>query len=266
MFETKQVRRMSTCFTTSPDGVRIAYDVGGAGAPIVLLHGGGQTRQDWHTTGYVEHLQHAYQVITLDIRGNGDSDHPTDPADYTTAKHCQDILAVADACGLERFTLWGYSYGGNIGRYLAAQSHRVAKLIMVGIPFGLGASGAFRRFILDFRDHWSPILQAQQAGTLDLASLSADDQDELQSGEIPVALAWLSALLEWPAIEPSDLLCPTLWLVGSRNEPALTSLRDYQTVLKASTVQVQVLPGLDHRQEFSEIGQVLPALLAFTQA
>jgi pimeloyl-ACP methyl ester carboxylesterase len=257
---------MSSSFTIAPDGQRIAYDVSGAGPPIVLLHGGSQTRQDWHTAGYVGRLQRNYRVITVDIRGNGESDQPTAPTDYTTDKHGQDILAVADACGLERFTLWGYSYGGNIGRYLAAQSRRVAKLIMVGIPFGLGASGDFRQFILDFCDHWSPILQAQRAGTLDIASLSADDQDELQSGEIPVALAWLSAMLEWVAIAPGDLLCPTLWLVGSRNENALASFQEYRAALKESNVQVQVVDGLDHRQEFTEIDQVLPAMLAFTQA
>lgn len=149
---------------TLPDGIRIAYDVRGAGPPIVLLHGGGHTRWDWHDRGYVERLQRDFQVIAIDIRGNGESGKPTDPADYTTDQHGQDILAVADACGVERFTLWGFSYGGNIGRYLAAQSTRVAKLIIIGTPFGLGASGEFRQFIVNFHDHWSPILQAQLTG------------------------------------------------------------------------------------------------------
>lgn len=48
---------MSTSFTTSLDGLRIAYDVTGAGTPIVLLHGGGHTRQNWHSAGYVERLK-----------------------------------------------------------------------------------------------------------------------------------------------------------------------------------------------------------------
>lgn len=257
---------MSTSFATSPDGIRIAYDVNGAGAPIVLLHGGGHTRLNWHTAGYVERLKHDFKVITLDIRGNGESDKPIQLTDYTIDKHCQDILTVANACGIEQFAIWGFSYGGNIGRYLAAQSPRVAKLIMIGVTFGLGASGDFRQFITSFRDHWSPILKAQTAGTLDIHSLSQEDQDNLKSGDMPVTVTWLSALLEWGSIEPGDVRCPTLWLAGSRNDLTMAGIREYEAMLKESKVQVQVVEGLDHGQEFTEIDRVLPVMLAFTQA
>lgn len=201
---------MNTAFVTSPDGVRIAYDITGAGPTLLLLHGGGYTRQSWHKVGYVERLKHAFRVITLDIRGNGESDKPTNRAFYTTDKHTQDILAVADACDAEHFSIWGFSYGGNIGRYLAAESNRVAKLIIMGIPFGLGASGEFRQRIERFRDYWQPILQAQQDGVLDLATLSEDDQEDLQTNEQSLRMAWLTAMLDWRALEPTDLRCPTL--------------------------------------------------------
>jgi len=36
---------MNTLFAGSPDGTHIAYDVTGEGSAIVLLHGGGHTRQ-----------------------------------------------------------------------------------------------------------------------------------------------------------------------------------------------------------------------------
>jgi len=257
---------MNTSFVTAPDGVRIAYDITGAGPTLLLLHGGGYTRQSWHAVGYVERLKHAFRVITLDIRGNGESDKPTDRAFYTTAKHTQDILAVADACDAEHFSIWGFSYGGNIGRYLAAESNRVAKLIIMGIPFGLGASGEFRQWIERFREHWQPILQAQQAGVLDLATLSEDDQEDLQTNEQPLRMAWLTAMLNWRAIEPMDLRCPTLWLSGSNNENTLADIRAYGEALQGTKVQVAIVDGLNHPQEFSEIEQVLPVMLAFTQS
>ena len=254
---------MSTFFAHSLDGVRIAYDVSGVGPPLVLLHGGGHTRQNWHKAGYVERLKSEFKVITLDIRGNGESDKPTDPARYTTDKHCEDILAVVDACGVERFAIWGFSYGANIGRYLAASSNRVTRFVMVGVPFGPGASGDFRQLIVRLQDRWSPILQAQADGTLDVQSLTAEDQVKLKSGVIPLTLGWLGAMLEWATIEPGDLRCPTLWLVGSSNENALTSIKQYEDALRESMVQIQVVEGLDHEQEFSEIDKVLPAIRAF---
>jgi len=42
---------MNTLFATSPDGMRVAYDRSGTGPAIVLLHGGGSRRQEWHAAG-----------------------------------------------------------------------------------------------------------------------------------------------------------------------------------------------------------------------
>ncbi len=257
---------MTTSFVTSADGLRIAYDVSGAGEAVVLLHGGMHTRQHWHDAGYVERLKSDFKVIAIDIRGGGESDKPADPACYTTEKHCRDILAVAAACGLTRFTIWGYSYGANIGRYLAAQSPDVNKFVMVGFPFGPGASGPFLRFIAYFRNHWLPLLQAQADKTLDLQALSAKDQEDLQRGEIPIILAWLSANMDWETIEPGDLLCPTLWLTGSKDGDVMTSMKEYEAALAATKVRTQVLEGLNHGQEFTEVDQVLTVVLPFLRS
>ena len=256
---------MKTSFAVSGDGIHIAYNVNGSGEPIILLHGGGQTRQEWHSAGYVERLRHDFKVIAMDIRGNGESDKPTESTEYGIGKHCQDILAVADACGIDEFSLWGFSYGGNIGRYLAAQSPRVLSFIMIGVTFGLGASGDFRQWIIDSRDRWIPILQAKTDGRLDIHTLSQQDQDLLQKFDMRVTVAWLSGMLEWEAIEPGDVLCPTLWLAGSRNDSALSGVREYDAKLKGSKVQVQIVQDLDHMQELTEVDRVLPVMLAFTR-
>lgn len=256
---------MHSSFVTAPDGARIAYDFTGAGSPLLLLHGGGRTRRDWHDAGYVARLQATHTVITLDLRGHGESEHPCEISAYTTDKMCQDVLAVADACHLEHFALWGFSYGGNVARYLAVQSERVTKLIVIGIPFGLGADGEFRQSIEQFREHWEPILHAQRNGTLDTSTLTQEDQATLDSTNMAVTLAWLSALLDWRAIEPSDLRCSTLWLVGSENTATIQSVHHYQPMLARSLVQVQIVDGLNHGQEFAEIDRVLPIMQAFTQ-
>jgi pimeloyl-ACP methyl ester carboxylesterase len=256
---------MSTLFANSPDGIRVAYDRSGAGPALVLLHGGGGTRQDWHAAGYVDRLRDSYTVVALDLRGHGESGLPTDPAQYTTDKLGEDILAVADACGVEQFTIWGMSYGGKVGRYLAAHSERVTKLVLMGTPMGLGVSGQRRQQALDFCGHWPPILQAQREGSLDLKTLPQHDQDMLQNFDLEVMLGWVRAMLHWPAIEPADFLCPTLWLVGSEDPYAMATYKEYEASLAGSQVQVQFLQGLDHDQVFDQIDQVLPILLAFTQ-
>lgn len=255
----------NTLYAQSPDGTQIAFDVAGQGPTIILLHGGGGSRQNWHDVGYVEHTKDSFRVIAMDIRGHGESDKPIDQVSYTTDKLVQDILAVADYCGAKTFVMWGYSYGGNISRYLAAQSDRVGGTIIMGIPFGPGASEEFRTYIEDFENHWRPILQAQKDNTLDWDMLSAEDQVALKEQNPSITLAWLNAILEWTTVLPSDLHSPALWLIGSENKGAMASLSEYQESLP-NTVQVRVIEGLTHEQEFTEIDKVLPALLEFTHS
>ena len=258
---------MDTLFADSPDGTRIAYDRTGTGPAIVLVHGGGGTRQDWLEAGYVKRLQDSFTVIALDLRGHGESGLPADadPADYTTDKLGQDILAVVDACGVERFIMWGMSYGGKVSRYLAIQSERVARFVMMGTPLGPGVSGERRQQAIDFCAHWPPIVKVQRAGTLDLDALSPEDQDVLRRLNVPAMLGWVRAMLDWPAVEPADFRCPTLWLIGSEDRYAMESLRAYEASLRGSRVQVQVVEGLDHNQAFDEVDRVFPILMAFTK-
>ncbi|MCP4357688.1 MAG: alpha/beta hydrolase [Chloroflexi bacterium] len=261
------MNEMKTAVIKRPDGVKIVYDVIGDGPVLMLLHGGGpeHSRQEWHEAGYVDRLKNDYTVITMDIRGHGQSDKPTHPQAYTIQTMCADILAVADACDVNQFIIWGYSFGGNIGRFLATQSERVMGLIIIGIPMGLAAGGTFRDFILDFSAHWQPIIQALQNGAKEVVSLSEEDQAEWQEIDVPLLLAWLTAMLDWGSIEPTDLPCPTLWLSGSENEGTIASIQAYQAQLKTSRVQVQTIKGLNHAQEFSEVDKVFLAMLAFTQ-
>lgn len=255
----------NTLYAQSLDGTQIAFDVTGHGPTIILLHGGGGSRQDWHEVGYVDAAKDSFQVIAMDIRGHGESDKPIDQASYTTDKLVQDILAVADYCRAKTFVLWGYSYGGNISRYLAAQSDRVAGSIIMGIPFGPGASDEFRTYIENMEDRWRPILQAQEDNTLDWDALSNEERAVLKEDNLHILLAWLNAILEWTTVVPSDLRSPALWLIGSGNKGAMASLGEYQESLPNS-VQVHVIEGLTHEQEFTEIDKVLPVLLEFTQA
>ena len=111
-----------------------------------------------------------------------------------------------------------------------------------------------------------PILQTQGEGTLDPGTLSGEDREELQQSNIALDVARRSALLDWRAIEPADIGCRTLWLIGSRNEPAIASLTEYKEELKMSKVQVEVMDGLNHMEEFTKIDRRLPVMLAFMQS
>src|SRR6266545_2573223 len=125
---------VNTKFVTAKDGTKIAYEVSGSGPAIMLLHGAGQTRQEWQRTDYVKRLSPQFTVITVDLRGNGESDKPTKVEAYAIDRLTEDLLAVADAAGAQRFHVWGFAYGAVVGRYLAARSDRVRAMVYIGMP------------------------------------------------------------------------------------------------------------------------------------
>jgi pimeloyl-ACP methyl ester carboxylesterase len=257
---------LKTNFANSPDGTRVAYDLSGVGPAIILLHGGGSKRQEWHEAGYVRRLRDKFTVITMDLRGHGESGLPTDPEYYTPEKMGQDVLAVADVCEYEQFILCGMSYGGNVSRYLAVRSGRVSKLILMGTKLGLGVTGDLRQQAIDFCEHWPPIIQALKEGSLDPASLSKEDQDLMNRFSVPVMLAWVRAMLDWPAIVPADFSCPTLWMVGSEDRGAIASVMEYKHALDGSMIQAYIVQGLDHEGVFFEVDKVFPKMLAFSES
>lgn len=80
--------------------------------PVLLLHGGGQTRHSWG--GAAEALAaRGYEAWLLDLRGHGDSDWAAD-GDYSTEAMVEDLAVVRDHIG-RRPVVVGASMGGLVG-------------------------------------------------------------------------------------------------------------------------------------------------------
>ncbi len=124
-----------TSFVSSPDGVRIAYDVTGEGKPIVLIHGFASSReQNWRSPGWIDRLAAAgFRVISFDCRGHGKSDKPHEAAAY--GEHMiDDILAVMDAAGAPAADVMGYSMGSMLTvRLLMQHPERVRRAVLGGM-------------------------------------------------------------------------------------------------------------------------------------
>ena len=253
---------MATQFCWSTDGTRIAYDITGRGPALMLLHGGLKTRRDWHEAGYVRRLQPDFTVITVDIRGNGESDQLFSSKDYAIEKICADLIAVADACEAKEFAVWGFSFGGNIARYLAAWSDRVTAAAVIGVPLGPGVFPEFDQFINDFINKWKPLVKAYQQGTLG-EDLPQKDRKLITRGLIPVWLACFSAIRQWPQVEPGDLRCPAMLLSGSKNKWVLEWIKGNRDSLDRAKIQAEIIEGLTHIQEFTQIERVFPVVSSF---
>ena len=126
-----------TEFVTAPDGVRIAFEVVGEGAPVVLVHGFGSDRkQNWRAPGWYETLAKAGRsVVALDCRGHGESDKPHDTAAYDEGTMVEDIEQVMRATGVTQATIMGYSMGGSLTLQVC---HRFPMQVSRAVVGGVG--------------------------------------------------------------------------------------------------------------------------------
>src|SRR3954470_18049364 len=121
-----------------PTGVTLAVQAGGPAdaEAIVLLHGFPESHRTWR--GVAPDLAREFRVIAPDQRGFGASDKPLGVDAYRTDRILEDLIALADALGLERFTLVGHDWGGAVA-WLAALRHpdRLSRLVIVNAPHPL---------------------------------------------------------------------------------------------------------------------------------
>jgi haloacetate dehalogenase len=102
------------------NGTTIHAVRGGAGPPILLLHGYPQTHAMWHRVA--PRLADKFTVICPDLRGYGDSAKPTSDEShepYSKRVMAEDQLELMRALGFERFGLAGHDRGARVARRLA---------------------------------------------------------------------------------------------------------------------------------------------------
>jgi len=122
-------------FAIASDGTRLAYNVAGAGKPVLLVHGFASSReQNWGSTGWIDRLvREGYLVVTFDARGHGKSEKPHDPSRYGPIM-VEDILSVMEAVGFDAPYVMGYSMGAILSiRLTVLHPDRVGKLVAAGI-------------------------------------------------------------------------------------------------------------------------------------
>lgn len=142
----------------APDGVRIAAEVQGDGAPLVLLHGITEDRRSWDDLA--RPLARRFRVVRLDFRGHGESDR----VDGVSALDLvEDVQAVVAGLELGAPALVGHSLGGVVATVFAA-THPVSRVVNVDQTLRLSSfqavvrpfesrlrGGGFREALLDVK-------------------------------------------------------------------------------------------------------------------
>ena len=196
---------------TSFDGTKIHYDVLGSGKPVVLLHGFINTGETWKRMPVRQMLADAgYQVITLDMRGNGQSDKPHTAAAYANDAEAKDVIGLMDFLGLANYDVVGYSRGSIITARMLVLDPQVRKAVMGGMGTDFTNPDWPRRIAFAELFQGKTHLHPEFAGALNYAkSIGADT----------VALGFLQQMQPYTPVKAlKKVKKPVLVIAGDKDE------------------------------------------------
>ena len=148
-------------FDIATSGTTIHGVTGGAGPPLLLLHGYPQTYALWHKVA--ARLCDRYTIVACDLRGYGDSGKPETTADhapYSKRAMALDMAEVMTSQGHERFYVCGHDRGGRVAHRLALDhAGRVERIAVLDIAptreMYRGTTDAFARAYA----HWFYLIE-----------------------------------------------------------------------------------------------------------
>ncbi|MDS0474071.1 alpha/beta hydrolase [Natrinema sp. 1APR25-10V2] len=162
----------------------IYYETTGDGPPLVFVHGGWMNGETWQPQ--VEHFADDYRVVTLDVRGHGETG-ATDPDQYSIELFTDDLEALLFDLDIEQPSLCGLSLGSMVvqeyldrhpeGATGAIMGGAVRSMPPVDMPAGL-------------KPLWTPV--PALTASLSLTGTAGTFQSMLYSIQATTGERWLS--------------------------------------------------------------------------
>jgi pimeloyl-ACP methyl ester carboxylesterase len=192
------------------------FSVRGSGPAVIVF--------DRPPSGYYDQLTDRYRVVVIADVATENS--PANIASLTADRICADILAVADAAGVDRFAWFGFSFGSVVGLQLASRTNRLSALVCGG---------------------WPP-LGGQYTETLGYVEVEA------AQGRVTPALTFYRSTRGWPEREAvSKLTCPRMTFAGNKDE-----------FVAGATTRMRIGPLIaEHRAELERMGWTVQLIDGF---
>lgn len=244
------------------NGITIHYKEWGSGHPLLLLHGGTATLEEWQAQ--IALFAPYFRVIAPDTRGHGKTSHSAQTLSYPLM--AQDTAAFIRALNLRQPLVFGYSDGGQVALELGIHHPDLAGALVLG-----GTIYQFTEKYFDFLR----VMEMERAGAVDIEAMEqnhagwveylrdahprADDPDYWQSLMRQISALWWTP----PVYSANDLdriTVACLILVGDRDDgiPLEQTLAMFQGIPNA---ELAVMPNADHGSTISDLS--MPIVLDF---
>lgn len=254
--------------TNSDDGARIAYDLVGEGAPLLLLHGSLTSSEWWWTLGYVDELRVAHQLILVDARGHGQSDKPTTMERYAMDLLVGDVIAVLDDCEVPDAAYFGYSMGGRVGFGLGIRAPERVRALILGGASHRSQSGWFDRliypgFVDTIETEGIESFLARSSERLGRA-LDPTEQALFLGKDLRALVPYLRQIDREPGFEDellSRMRRPVLLFAGEHDQERLPDSRAAAAILPDA--ELFVIAHGDHESAPRRLFDIVPRVRAF---
>lgn len=253
------------------DKLKLYYEIHGEGAPLLLIHGLGSSTLDWEYQ--VESLAHHYRVITVDLRGHGNSDKPVGP--YSVPMFAADTARLIRALERSPVHVAGLSLGGMVAFQLALDTPDLVKSLIV---INSGPELILRTFA-ERAAFLQRKLIVRCLGMKPLAQLLAKillpelHQKSLQKTLIKrwvqndknAYLASINAIIGWSvANRIGTIQCPTLVMSADMDYTPVSFKEDY--AVKIPCAELCVIRNSRHLSPLDQPEQVNKEILKFLSA
>jgi pimeloyl-ACP methyl ester carboxylesterase len=229
------------------DGLELRYEVrGGSGSALLLPH----LQFSWPDLLDLGPFLERFTVITASPRGFAGSSRLDADLPYRVGDMADDLIAVVQAVGFERFSVLGYSFTGAFAPWLARLTGRVDAVVSGGFPI-----------VGDYAYLYADTQRRVDAARSDPAAWAYLDS----RFDYRAALAFYRELSALPANSlVTDLRCPLFAFWGDQDEemgPGGTE--QLASGLDRHGLQHVSFPGLDHDGMLAHIDDAIPKVLAW---
>lgn len=238
---------------------KIAYEIAGAGSPLVFLHAGFVDSRMWDDQW--DDFSQRYSVIRFDLRGFGRSDRLEGPVSRR-----QELYRMLEESGVKRAILVGCSLGGEtIIDAALERPELVSGLVVVSAtPGGFEMQGVPPKELMEMLAAleqgdlalaselqmriWvdGPFRQPEQVDPLVRRRAAEMNRNALEKGTWMLTLAPVPDPLDPPAVDRLDQMkVPALIIAGGLDNPEILRAADMVAVAVPGAQKV-VIPGAAH--------------------
>lgn len=246
----------------------MAYDDAGQGPPVVLIHGLGSSALDWDAQRVA--LLPFHRVITLDLRGHGESGRP--PGPYQMRELAADVASLMRHLALPPAHVVGISLGGMIAFQLTLDHPAlVSDLVIINSGPAVVPRGFKQHLQVAQRRIALNVLGLRVAGRLvetklfphpEQAPLREAFRARWQRNDRVSYRATLNAIIGWSVHDRIHTLTqPTLVVSGDRDYTPVATKRAY--VAEMPNAELLVIPASGHATPADQPDALNAALLSF---